>query len=85
LGGSDQAKSKEHSAIDGHGVVEKSAGDLLEKRERFDAERRAFAGVDGILDLGAVGGLVLRGWCILGTPVPVMLELVEGCRDVSGH
>jgi hypothetical protein len=66
-------------------VVEKSAGDLLDKRDRFGNERRAFVGIVGILDLGALGGLVPGVWCILATPVPVVLELVEGCRDVSGH
>ena len=76
LCGSDRAKSDQHSAVDSHGVVEKSAGDLLDKPHLFLQERRAVIRVVSILDFGAIGGLVPGVWCILAPLVPFVLEFV---------
>ncbi len=76
LCGSDRAKSDQHSAVDSHGVVEKSAGDLLDKPHLFLQERSAVIRVVSILDFGAIGGLVPGVWCILATLVPFVLKFV---------
>ena len=83
--GGERAESDEHGAVDGAGVVEEGANNVLEMCERFRVEAGGRVGVRSVLDGGAVGGRVPVMRRVVGTCGGRVKKLVDGVGDIAGH
>ena len=83
--GGDRVEGGKHGQVNGNGVVQHGPDDLLDKSDGPGWQDRIFVGVIGPLDcctihifLTGMGGILRALWRL-------MLELVEGSREVVVH
>ena len=83
--GGDRAVGGKHGRVNIDGVVQQGPDDLLDEGDGLGWQERRFIGVIGPLDHHAIHGFLPGMGGILGAQWHLMLELVEGGREVVGH
>ncbi len=81
----DCVERDQHGGVDGAGIVEKSADNLLDAVDVSGGKKSRDTGFVGILDFRLVDWASPSMWCVLCTGRSGMLKFVERLGNISGH